>query len=93
MTGVIQYTEELFNTAVCKHEKLTEPKLVSPLPRLSPRATSGRRRMTGTPANLNASERPGSQWMRRRDSGLTNLRFLLQVRFFMKTTYNEPITM
>ena len=40
------YTEELFNTAACKQEKLrlTETKLVSPL---SP-APPGRRRMTET---------------------------------------------
>ena len=31
MAGVIQYTEELFNTASCKHEKLTEAKVISPL--------------------------------------------------------------
>ena len=27
MAGVIQYTEELFNTAACKQEKLTETKI------------------------------------------------------------------
>ena len=50
MTGVIQYTEELFNTAACKHEKLTEPKLVSPLPRLSPRGHVRKAEDDGNPS-------------------------------------------
>ena len=50
MAGVIQYTEELFNTAACKHEKLTEPKLVSPLPRLSPRGHVRKAEDDGNPS-------------------------------------------
>ena len=50
MTGVIQYTEELFNTAACKHEKLTEVKFVSPLPRLSPRGHVRKAEDDGNPS-------------------------------------------
>jgi len=54
MTGVIQYTEELFNTASCKHEKLTVKKFISPLlgnmPRLSPRGKVRKAEDDGNPS-------------------------------------------
>ena len=54
MTGVIQYTEELFNTNSCKHEKVTETKLISPLlgkfPNLSPRGEVRKAEDDGNPS-------------------------------------------
>ena len=50
MTGVIQYTEELFNTASCKHEKVTKTKFVPPLPSLSPRGQVRKAEDDGNPS-------------------------------------------